>query len=73
MDPARNVENLQTLIYIMITYRTLRIEISRKDGDKLHDTLDRWCQSRKAHNCEPCRTHSGGLEHPIYDPHADRY
>jgi hypothetical protein len=44
-DPVRNVENLQILIYIIITYRTLRIEISRMSGDNLRNTLDRWCQS----------------------------
>ena len=44
-DPARNVENLQILIYIIITYRTLRIEISRKSGDNSRNSLDRWCQS----------------------------
>ena len=44
-DPARNVENLQILIYIIIMYRTLHIEISRKSGDNLRNTLDRWCQS----------------------------
>jgi hypothetical protein len=32
--PQQNVEDLQTLIYIIITYRTLHIEISRESGDK---------------------------------------
>ena len=65
--------DLQILIYIIITYKTLRNEISRKSDDELLDPLDGRCQRRKAHNCEACRTHSSGLEQSVYDSHADRY
>lgn len=57
----------------MITYRTLHIKVSEKSGEKLRNTLDRRCQSRKAYDREACSTHSGGLKHPVYDSHTNRY
>lgn len=62
------------MIYIIITYRAYTTnEINRFSGDKLSNTLDRWCQSRKTHNRETCRTHSGGLESSVHDSHTDKY
>ena len=57
----------------MITNRTLRNEISMKVDDEWPNTLDCWCQCRKAHDCEACCTHGSGLQHSVYDPHTDRY
>jgi hypothetical protein len=57
----------------MITYKTLFNKISDGNNIVYDNALDRWYQSRKMHDCEASRTHSGGLQHPIYDPHTGWY